>query len=146
MPDNWGVNQLKAHAILTLNSRHMANDIIMSGVLVDGSRHDARKLEEDPKRCFKCQLIGAGHMAPNCKAEEACSNCTQKENAEPRKLNSDASPARKKEDKMTTPLGTDNAQCLLRRRHTYATGSQRITIDSSQQNTKIGHGYKMKIV
>ena len=55
--DNWGVNQSKAHAILTLNSRRMENDIIMSGVLVNGSQHDARKLEEDPKCCFKCQLI-----------------------------------------------------------------------------------------
>ena len=76
--DNWGVNQSKAHAILTLNSRCTANNIIMSGVLVDGSRHDTRKLEEDPKRCFKCQLIGAGHTAANCKAEEACSNCARK--------------------------------------------------------------------
>jgi len=48
-PDNWGANQTKAHAILTLNSRCVANDIIMGGILVDGSRHDARKLEEDPK-------------------------------------------------------------------------------------------------
>ena len=77
-PDNWGVNQSKAHAILTLNSRCTANDIIMSRVLVNGSQHEARKLEEDPKYCFKCQLIGAGHTAANCKAEEACSNCAQK--------------------------------------------------------------------
>lgn len=47
--DNWGANQTKAHVILTLNSRRVANDIIMGGILVDGSRHDARKLEEDPK-------------------------------------------------------------------------------------------------
>ena len=37
-----------------------------------------RKLEEDPKWCFKCQLIGAGHTAANCKGREACSNCARK--------------------------------------------------------------------
>ena len=77
-PDNWGVNQLKAHAILTLNSRCTANNIILSGVLIDGSQHDARKPEEDLKHCFKCQLIGAGHTAAKCEVEEACSNCAQK--------------------------------------------------------------------
>ena len=76
-PDNWGANQSKAHAILTLKSRRNANDIIMGGILINGSQYDTRKLEEDPKHCYKCQLVGVSHMAASCKAEEACSNCTR---------------------------------------------------------------------
>jgi hypothetical protein len=48
-PDNWGTNQTKAHAVLTMNSRHEANDLIKHGILIEGTRHEARKLEEDPK-------------------------------------------------------------------------------------------------
>jgi len=76
-PDNWSPNQTKAHAILTLNSRYAANDLIKNGILIDGTRHEAKKLEEDPRRCFKCQLMGVGHTAATCKAEEACSKCAK---------------------------------------------------------------------
>jgi hypothetical protein len=76
-PDNWGASQTKAHAILSVKYRTKANNIISNGVLIDGSRHEARKLEEDPKRCYKCQIIGAGHSAASCKSEEVCSNCAK---------------------------------------------------------------------
>ena len=76
-PANWGTNQTKAHAIFSIKSRNDANDIINQGMLIDGSRHDARKLEEDPKRCFKCQIIGTGHNAANCKSNEICANCAK---------------------------------------------------------------------
>jgi hypothetical protein len=48
-PDNWGPNQAKAHAMLTINTLFAANDMIKKGILIDGMRHEARKLEEDPK-------------------------------------------------------------------------------------------------
>jgi hypothetical protein len=76
-PANWGANQTKAHAVFSIKFRNEANDIINRGMLIDGSRHDARKLEEDPKRCFKCQLIGAGHTAATCKSKEICANCAR---------------------------------------------------------------------
>jgi hypothetical protein len=77
-PDNWGTNQTKAHAVFSIKFRHEANNIINHGMLIDGSRHDARKLEEDPKRCYKCQLIGSGHTAATCKStKEICANCAK---------------------------------------------------------------------
>jgi len=76
-PDNWGASQTKAHAVLSVKFRREANDIINNGALIDGSRHDARKLEEDPRRCYKCQIIGAGHSAATCKSGDVCSNCAR---------------------------------------------------------------------
>ena len=76
-PDNWGANQIKAHAVISLRYRTDANNIINGGLLIDGSRHDTRKLEEDPKCCFRCQIIGLGHTATSCKSQEACSNCAK---------------------------------------------------------------------
>jgi len=40
---------MKAHTILTLNSRYAANDLIKNGILIDGTRHEAKKLEEEPR-------------------------------------------------------------------------------------------------
>jgi len=74
-PTNWKQTQSKAHAVLSVPSRGIANSIMMKGILIEGTRHQARKLEEDPRRCFKCQLIGAGHTAATCGAADACSNC-----------------------------------------------------------------------
>ena len=74
---NWNPNQMKAHAIFSLNSANAANNVMKSRILIDGTQHEARKLEEDPRRCFKCQIIGAKHTVVTCKAEEACSNCTK---------------------------------------------------------------------
>lgn len=76
-PDNWSPNQMKAHVILILNSRYAANDLIKNGILIDRTRHKAKKLEKDPRRCFKCQLMGVGHTAATCKAKEACSKCAK---------------------------------------------------------------------
>jgi len=75
-PSNWSQTQLKAHAVISVPSRGIANMIMMKGLLIEGTRHDARKLEEDPKRCFRCQQIGTGHTAATCKMAEACSNCS----------------------------------------------------------------------
>ena len=76
-PANWNTNQTKAHAIFSIKSRNEANEIINRGMLIDGSRHGARKLEEDPRRCFKCQLIRASHTAATCKSNEICANCAR---------------------------------------------------------------------
>ena len=76
-PANWNMNQTKAHAVFSIKSRNEANEIINRGMLIDGSRHGARKLEEDPRRCFKCQLIGVSHTAATCKSNEICANCAR---------------------------------------------------------------------
>ena len=76
-PANWNPTQTKAHTVFAIKHRNEANDIISKGLLIDGTRHDARKLEEDPKRCFKCQLIGAGHTTATCKSNETCANCAK---------------------------------------------------------------------
>jgi len=76
-PNNWGANQTKAHAVFSFRYGADANNVINGGLLIDGSRHDARKLEEDPKHCFKCQIIGSGHTAATCKLQEICSNCAK---------------------------------------------------------------------
>jgi len=76
-PANWNPTQTKVHAVLAIKHRNEANNIISKGMLIDGARHDARKLEEDPKRCFKCQLVGTGHTATTCKSKEICANCAK---------------------------------------------------------------------
>ena len=62
-PANWNPTQMKVHAVFAIKHRNEVNDIISKGLLINSAHHDARKLEEDPKRCFKCQLIGAGHRS-----------------------------------------------------------------------------------
>ena len=79
-PNNWSPNQTKAHTIFTIKFRNEANAIISKGLLIDRAHHDARKLKEDPKCCFKCQLIGAGHTATTCKLNEICANCAKEHN------------------------------------------------------------------
>ena len=53
-PANWNLTQMKAHTVFAIKHRNKVNDIISKGLLIDGACHNARKLEEDPKRCFKC--------------------------------------------------------------------------------------------
>ena len=68
---------MESHAVPTMKSRREANNLIKHGILIEGTQHEVRKLEEDPKRCFKCQITGAGHTAATCKASKTCSNCAR---------------------------------------------------------------------
>ena len=71
---NWKQTQMKAHAVLSVPSRGISNSIMMKGIIIEGTYHNARKLKEDPKCCFKCQLIGMRHTVATCSTPEACSN------------------------------------------------------------------------
>ncbi|KAF8817604.1 hypothetical protein BYT27DRAFT_7008846, partial [Phlegmacium glaucopus] len=76
-PKNWNAGQRFAHAIMTIRGRTEASKIIQRGIIVEGQRMRARKLEEEPRRCFKCQQFG--HMAAKCKVDhEVCPNCAGK--------------------------------------------------------------------
>lgn len=78
-PENsWRKDQQYAHAVLNTRDRNRANDIIEHGIVIAGKRYKARKLEDDPKRCYKCQLIEPGHRAADCPNEEVCANCCSK--------------------------------------------------------------------
>ena len=75
-PTNWRPDQKSAHALLTTNDTPTANSILKSGIIMEGSRLQARKLEEEPKRCFKCQKFTNKHTAANCQEITAwCPNC-----------------------------------------------------------------------
>ena len=64
-PKYWKEGQRCAHAVFSFKDRTDASKAIQRGVIVAGQRFKAKKLEELPKRCFKCQRIG--HMAFRCK-------------------------------------------------------------------------------
>ena len=36
-PDNWNPNQMKAHAVFSLNSANTANNVMKSGILINGT-------------------------------------------------------------------------------------------------------------
>ncbi|KJA13078.1 hypothetical protein HYPSUDRAFT_209846 [Hypholoma sublateritium FD-334 SS-4] len=92
-PENsWRKDQQYAHAVLNTRDRNRANDIIEHGIVIAGKRYKARKLEDDPKRCYKCQLIEPGHRAADCPNEEERNGATtrqrtnNKANTAPRRL------------------------------------------------------------
>jgi hypothetical protein len=75
-PANWRPDQKSAHVILTTNDTPSANSILKNGLIIEGSRLQARKLEEEPKRCFKCQKFTSKHTAANCQEITCwCPNC-----------------------------------------------------------------------
>jgi len=75
-PKHWRRDQSAAHAVVVLYDRTKANKILRDGLLVAGMRRLTRKLEEDPKRCFKCQFVNPGHTAATCKSiNDICPNC-----------------------------------------------------------------------
>ena len=73
-PKYWSQNQRFAHAVLSVSERLDACTMIQQGIIIEGHRYQAKKLEELPKRCFKCQRIG--HMASKCiEIHEVCPFC-----------------------------------------------------------------------
>ena len=75
-PKYWKEEQRFAHAVLSFNKRANASRIIQQGIVIEGQRFKAKKMEEVPRRCFKCQRIG--HLASNCKEISAiCPNCAR---------------------------------------------------------------------
>lgn len=75
-PQHWKQGQQYAHFILVMTNRMVANVMIREGVVINGQRLRVRKLEADPRRCFKCQFLGRGHTVENCKDSlEQCGMC-----------------------------------------------------------------------
>jgi hypothetical protein len=68
--------QRVAHAVLGFSDPSAANRVIRDGVWIDGSKVHGYKLLSEPVRCLKCQRIGAGHIAADCKNDhEVCAQC-----------------------------------------------------------------------
>ncbi|KAF8874451.1 hypothetical protein CPB84DRAFT_1690171, partial [Gymnopilus junonius] len=73
---HWRADQKAGHAVFTVVDRKTANLIMKNGLVVQGKRLLARKLEEDPRRCYKCQFLNPGHTADQCPSiAEVCPNC-----------------------------------------------------------------------
>ena len=73
-PKYWKDGQRFAHGVLSFINRIDASTVIRKGIVVEGQRFKAKKLEELPRRCFKCQRIG--HLANNCREISViCPNC-----------------------------------------------------------------------
>ena len=70
--------QTLGHAIFGFSTREAANHAIVHGLYVEGKRVLARKLLPDPRRCTKCQVVGALHLAAACKSErDVCGRCSE---------------------------------------------------------------------
>jgi hypothetical protein len=68
--------QRTAHVILCLSQLAGANSAIWDGMIIAGKRAWARKLLHEPRRCLKCQEIGATHIAATCKqTHDTCGSC-----------------------------------------------------------------------
>lgn len=77
-PEDRNPKQRTAYMRLTLRSAEAANHAIRHRLIIGGRRCNVRKLNPEPRRCFKCQKIDAGHMAHQCQSEHSiCANCSQ---------------------------------------------------------------------
>ncbi|KAF8119716.1 hypothetical protein EV363DRAFT_1093590, partial [Boletus edulis] len=75
-PDLRKKNQRVAHAIIAFSSAQTANQAIQGGVNVEGKKVIVHRMQPEPTRCYKCQVIG-NHFAKNCPAgEETCGTCS----------------------------------------------------------------------
>lgn len=70
--------QGSAHLIVKLRTAKTANAALRHGLVIAGKKVFARKLLREPRRCLRCQGIGVGHLAADCKqAQEVCGSCAQ---------------------------------------------------------------------
>jgi len=77
-PKHWKPNQRAAHAVISVSNIEITNDILMCGAVVFNQRLKTRKLEEEPKRCYKCQRLNPGHKAAECPSKhDICPNCAK---------------------------------------------------------------------
>ncbi|KAF5374638.1 hypothetical protein D9615_008935 [Tricholomella constricta] len=69
-------NQKSAHLIVSCRTKETANRAIDKGLVIEGKRVAAKKLDQEPRRCLKCQFYGKGHIAQECKQiHETCGTC-----------------------------------------------------------------------
>ncbi|KNZ71540.1 hypothetical protein J132_08632 [Termitomyces sp. J132] len=66
-PQAWHANQRVAHLILACTMEVGANEVIKHGLVMEGKRVMACKLDQEPRQCLKCQRLGWGHIASKCK-------------------------------------------------------------------------------
>lgn len=76
---SWSREQKYAHALITVDDKQTANNIIRNGIAINGERRWVKKIEDEPRRCYKCQLIDPGHQAATCNRPEVCANCSSAE-------------------------------------------------------------------
>lgn len=75
-PAKRRAGQSVAHLILSFTSPKTANAIIRHGLLVKGKKVTTRRLQVEPKRCFRCQELTSRHSMDNCpKPNETCGTC-----------------------------------------------------------------------
>jgi hypothetical protein len=68
--------QKNAHAIFGFTTREVANHVIEHGIFVESKQVSVRKLNQEPKRCVKCQQVGGNHVAAECKSiHDTCARC-----------------------------------------------------------------------
>jgi hypothetical protein len=68
--------QRTAFMIIAFRTAEDANKAILNSIYVAGKRCIVRKLLAEPRRCFKCHVIGARHVAATCKEiAERCDIC-----------------------------------------------------------------------
>jgi len=69
-------NQRTAHAIITLNSKEDANQILRFGLSIEGKKVYGRKLLPEPTRCLKCHSFDGRHVAAECTLDhDICGTC-----------------------------------------------------------------------
>lgn len=66
-PRFWEEEQKYAFLVVVARSKEVANRILERGLKVEGRTAEAQILDEDPKRCFKCQAY-TSHVATECPA------------------------------------------------------------------------------
>jgi len=67
--------QQMAHLITRLKMPEDANWTIKNGLIMAGKGVWARRMRRDPRRCLKCQAIGANHFAVGCGSQNVCGTC-----------------------------------------------------------------------
>ncbi|KAJ7608197.1 hypothetical protein FB45DRAFT_737562, partial [Roridomyces roridus] len=74
-PHQRSPTQSVAHLRVEFAQDEAANHAIDNGLFFNGRHHRARKTEDEPRRCAKCQQYGK-HLARDCKAEaDVCGRC-----------------------------------------------------------------------
>ncbi|KAF8124417.1 hypothetical protein EV363DRAFT_1100254, partial [Boletus edulis] len=76
-PDLRKKDQKVAHAIIAFSTAQTANHAIRNGVNIEGKKVTVHRMQPEPTRCYKCQVIG-NHFAKNCPSnEEICGTCSE---------------------------------------------------------------------
>ena len=64
-----------AHIIARFKTTTAENQAIHNRLVIAGKRVWARWLWKEPRRCLKCQVLNANHLAARCMHADTCSTC-----------------------------------------------------------------------